>query len=114
MSQTEKVLHAETIIASGAVTARRLVGFDGAQATVTGAKVMGPAVNDAADGEPVAVNAIGSLLVESGAAVAVGADIVTDTQGRAITNPAVGGEYIVGQAVTAVSGAGILVRVLFK
>jgi len=114
MSQTEKVLHAETLTASGAVTARRLVGFDGAQATATGVKVMGPAANDAADGEPVAVNVIGSLLVEAGAAIAAGADVVTDTQGRAITNPAVGGEFIVGQAATAVSGAGTPVRVLFK
>jgi uncharacterized protein DUF2190 len=114
MSQTEKILHAETVIASGAVTARRLVGFDGAQATVAGAKVIGPAANDAADGEAVAVNAIGSVLVEAGAAVAAGADVVTDTQGRAITNPAVGGEYIVGQAVTAATGAGTPIRVLFK
>lgn len=100
-------IHAETKRASGAVTANRCVKFDGAQATVQGEKVLGVARNDAADTELFSVDAIGTAIVEAGAAIAVGDSLIVDALGRAI--PSTGALVVAAGGVavtsTAVNGA---------
>ncbi len=99
-----------SLVASGAVTRRRAVKFSGAQATVQGEKVAGVAEQDAATGALVAVTAIGEMIVESGAAIAVGDDLIVDAQGRAI--PSTGALAIKAGVTdvtsTAANGAGVL------
>jgi hypothetical protein len=50
--------------------------------------------------------------VTAGAAVAVGADVASDSQGRAIVSAS--GDAILGKALTAASAAGEIVEVLLK
>lgn len=92
-------LHAEPVRASGAVTARRAVTFAGAQATTQGEKVLGVSQYDAADTELVAVDTIGTTIIEAGAAIAVGDSLIVDAQGRAIP---VTGNLVVAAGATAV------------
>jgi hypothetical protein len=77
-----------TVRASGAVSIHRGVGYDGAQATVQGQKVIGVSRYAAADGTDFAVTTHGTAIVETGAEVAVGDSLICDDQGRAI--PATG------------------------
>lgn len=91
-----------SMLASGAVTARRAVKFSGAQATVQGEKVAGVANYGAADGKDLAVTAKGTAVIESGAAIAVGQSLIVDAQGRAI--PATGA-LAVGAGATAVTSS---------
>jgi hypothetical protein len=51
----------------------------------------------------------GELLVEAGAAVAVGAEVESDAQGRAITRTA---GVVAGVARDAAAGAGDYIRIL--
>lgn len=107
-------IHAETLRAAGAVVAARLVGFDGAQATVAGQKVLGPAQYAAADGELVAVDAIGTSMVEAGAAIAVGDDLIADAQGRAVPAAGGAGEYVFADALQAATGAGQRIEAILR
>lgn len=84
MSKQNISLLTLSLVAAGAVAAFRAVGHDGAQATVQGQKVAGVARTEAADGETLAVDAKGTAVVESGAAIAVGDSLIVDNQGRAI------------------------------
>ncbi|MGB0695374.1 MAG: capsid cement protein [Rhodospirillaceae bacterium] len=77
-------IHTATIQTTGAVAIYRAVGFDGAQASVAGQKVRGVATTIAAIGEHLAVDVVGSTIVQTGAAVAVGDSLVVDNQGRAV------------------------------
>lgn len=101
-----------TVTAAGAVAACRFVGFGGAQVTAAGAKALGVSTTSALDGDDLAIDVIGTTVIESGGAIAVGDDIVADSQGRAIVNPAVGGEIVLAQALDGASGAGEFVEVL--
>jgi len=86
--------------ASGAITARRAVGFDGAQATVQGQKIMGIAHTDAADGEDLTLDVRGTAVIEAGAAINIGDSLIVDAQGRAIPTT---GNLAVAAGATAVS-----------
>lgn len=138
MSQQSMSLLSLTLIASGAVTENRLVGFTGAQATVAGQKVMGTALTRAATGEALGVVTHGTAIVESGAAITVGAALVSDSQGRAVpasgplslvtgavavTSSAANGailqgaelpEFVFADALQAASGAGEWIEVLLR
>lgn len=70
--------------ASGAVTACRAVGFNGAQATVQGQKVMGVSSYAVASGDMGAADAVGTGIIECGGNIAVGDSLICDSQGRAI------------------------------
>jgi hypothetical protein len=83
MSQSIELLQL-TKTASGAVGASRLVGFNGAQATVAGQRVMGPALYAAANAEQFPVAVAGTAIVESGGVIAVGDALRTDNAGRAV------------------------------
>jgi len=73
-----------TLTASGAVAKYRAVGFDGAQATTAGQKVLGVAMYDAVAGDEFPVAVDDTVLVEAGAAIAVGDALTVDAQGRAV------------------------------
>ena len=126
------------IVATTAVTARRGVGFDGAQATVQGAKIQGIAYTAAAIGDSLRLTAAGTAIVEAGAAIAVGQSLIVDAQGRAIpstgslavaagavavTSTAANGailtggdspEYVFGDALEAAAAAGDFVEVFLR
>lgn len=138
MSKQSITTLALAVVASGAVTAYRAVGFDGAQATTQGQKIMGIAHTDAAAGDPLTVNTDGTVVVESGAAIAVGDSLIVDAQGRAIpttgnlgvaagatqvTSTAANGEileggdlpeYVFADALEAASAAGEFIEVLMR
>ena len=63
---------------------RRFVGFDGG-VCVEGAKALGTLAATAAAGEQAPVDAYGVVLVEAGGAIAVGAQVESDGDGRAVT-----------------------------
>ncbi len=88
--------------------AHRFVGFDGRPSTA-GAKALG--VNNAtfAAGEHASVDAIGVVLVESGAAVAVGQEVTPDADARAV--PIQSGHWPCGWALDAAQGPGELIRI---
>jgi hypothetical protein len=73
-----------TVMASGAIAALRAVGFDGAQASSAGQKVMGVATFGVADGQDASVVAKGTAIIETGGAFARGAALRVDAHGRAV------------------------------
>ncbi len=73
-----------TYKASGAVEAYRAVGFDGAQATIRGQKVIGVSGRDAPSGSYSDVDAVGTTIVRCGGTFSKGDSLIVDTQGRAI------------------------------
>lgn len=111
MSQKIPVLTL-TVAALGAATAHRFVGFDGAQLTTAGAEAFGVSCFDAADGDDLALDVMGTTVVETNGAIAVGDDVVSDDDGTAIVNPGVGGEVVAAKALDAASGAGEFIEVL--
>lgn len=111
MSQKIPVLTL-TVSAAGAVSAHRFVGYDGAQVSASGGKALGVATFDAADGQDLAVDALGTTVVETAGAIAVGDEVVSDATGLAITNPSVGGEVVAAHALDSAAGAGEFIEVL--
>jgi Uncharacterized conserved protein (DUF2190) len=71
--------------------------------------VLGVVDSEADPGLQAPVNAIGSILVESGAAIALDADVETDSLGRAITRTT---GSICGRAIDVATGAGEYIRIL--
>ncbi len=104
---TEHPVLTVTRTASGAVTGRRFVGLDDAQA-VTGATVLGVAAADAADAEPMAVVVVGTVAVEAGAAISKGAEVASNGVGKAIT--AVSTYVIAGHALSLASTDGDMIE----
>lgn len=111
MSQKIPVLTL-TVSALGAVSAHRFVGFDGAQIASAGAETFGVANFAAADGDDLAVDVMGTTVVEAAGVIAVGDDVVADASGMAIVNPGVGGEVVAAKALDAAGGAGEFIEVL--
>ncbi|HYW05011.1 MAG TPA: capsid cement protein [Gammaproteobacteria bacterium] len=126
-----------TLTASGAVSKFRAVGFDGAQASTAGQKVLGVALYDAIDGTDFPIGVDDTVLVEAGAAINVGDALTVDAQGRAVpasqlevaaggtavTSTAANGailqgsvppEYIFADALEAASGAGDIIEVITR
>lgn len=101
-----------TVIAAGAVAAHRFVSFSGAQLATASAAALGVSTFPAIKDDDLAVDVIGTTVVESGGAIAVGAALVTTATGTAITNPAVGTEVVLAYALDAASAAGEFIEVL--
>jgi hypothetical protein len=98
---------APSVKTAGAVLAKRFVGFTGAQIAAVGGKAYGSALMAAtAAGQQIPVLALGLGEVESGAAVAIGDDIISDASGRAITSTSTAGQFVLGIATTATTAAG--------
>ena len=94
---------------SGTVAAHRFVTHAGAQAGAD-ANTLGVARTAGVSADVIPVDVIGTTIVESGAAVAVGASLETDASGRAITWATSG--PVVGRALQAAGGAGEFIEVL--
>lgn len=105
--KTEKVLLAVTIAAAVALARFRFVDFTG-NVPAAGERV-GVANADYAAGEQAGVATHGELLVEAGAAVAVGAQVESDASGRAVT---LSTGVAFGTARDAAAAAGDIIRVL--
>jgi hypothetical protein len=73
-----------TFKASGAVEAFRAVGFDGAQASVRGQKVLGVSGRDVLAGSYSDAAAAGTTIVRCGGAFSKGDSLIVDAQGRAV------------------------------
>lgn len=106
--QTEKILLTVTVLASAALTVKRFVNFAGGQAIATDV-AMGVSNANYDLGEQAGVDTHGEILVEAGAAVAVGAQVQPDASGRAITL-ATGTAF--GRARDAATAAGDFIRVI--
>jgi hypothetical protein len=103
MTQSVSVL-ALSVTSAGAITRGRAVGFDGAQIAAANARLFGIARFAAtAAGEDVAIDVLGTAVAEAGAAIARGAQLGTDAQGRLVTWSS---GPVVGVALQAASGAG--------
>ncbi|CAM3350289.1 capsid cement protein [Paracidovorax anthurii] len=105
---TEKILMATSVPATTALVRQRLVNFDGGQAGAADA-ALGVANANYDPGEQAGVGTHGEILVEAGAAVAKGAQVQPDAQGRAIT---LASGVAFGRARDAATAAGEFIRVL--
>jgi hypothetical protein len=109
MSAQNTALLSLTIAAAGAIAAARFVTPAGAQAGA-GANTLGVSRYAAgAAGEKIAVDALGTAVVEAGGAIAANATIGVDANGRAVTYAA-GAK--VGLALQAAGAAGEFIEVL--
>lgn len=98
-----------SLVATGALAAERFVTHAGAQAGAA-ARTLGVARAKAdAAGEAVPVDVLGTAVVEAGAAIAVGAQLETDANGRAVTKAA---GPAVAVALQAAGAAGEFIEVL--
>ncbi|MFB2554029.1 capsid cement protein [Ensifer soli] len=91
-----------TFTASGAVAEKRAIGFNGAQATTQGQKVIGVSPRPADDGGLSDVDVAGTTVIETGGAFAVGASLIVDNQGRAIASA---GKLALAAGATAVTSS---------
>lgn len=106
--KTEKILLAVTIAAAAALTSFRFVDFTGNVASA-GERPLGVATTDFDIGEQASVATHGEILVEAGAAIAVGAEVESDASGRAVTKTT---GVAFGVARDAAAAAGDIIRVL--
>ena len=105
-----------TFQATGNGVQKRFVNYAGAQAAAADIP-LGVARMDFKAGDQVAADIIGVTAVESGGAIAVGASVVPDAQGRAAADPMTGGNPAAnsaGRAINAVTAAGQTVFVKLK
>lgn len=106
--KTQHILMTVTILAAAALSRLRFVSFTGG-VPAAGARTLGVAEVNADSGEQAAVNTHGELLVEAGAAIAVGAEVESDASGRAVTKAA---GIACGVARDAATAAGDIIRIL--
>jgi hypothetical protein len=109
MSKQSIPLLTLSILASGAVTAHRFVTPLRDQA-VADENTLGVATTDAADGAALAVDALGTTIVEAGATITAGATLKADANGKAIPWAVAGAKVAV--ALEAASAAGQFIEVL--
>lgn len=106
--KTEKILLAVTIAAAAALTRFRFVDFTGNVASA-GERALGVPSTNFDAGEQASVATHGEILVEAGAAIAVGAEVESDASGRAVTKTT---GVAFGVARDAAAAAGDIIRVL--
>jgi len=109
MSQQAISLLALTVVATGTIAANRFVTPAGAQAGAD-ANTLGVARTAAVPGDKIAVDVLGTAVVEAGAALSAGATVKADASGRAITWASSGAK--VGIALEAATAAGQFIEVL--
>lgn len=98
-----------TLALTGTVAACRFVKADGTQ-SVADANTFGIARTGGVSGDKVAVDVIGTAIVEAGAAVTAGATVKADASGRAINWVTSGAK--VALALEAATAAGQMIEVL--
>ena len=106
--KTEKILLAVTIAAAVALSRFRFADYSGNMASA-GERVLGVPTTDFSAGEQASVATHGEILVEAGAAIAAGAEVESDANGRAVTKTTGVG---FGVARDAAGAAGEIIRVL--
>lgn len=106
--KAQQVILVSSILAASALTRQRFVGFDG-NPCADGAVALGAAEVDTDAGNMAPINVTGILLVEAGAAVAVGVEVQSDASGRVIPKAA---GISNGYALDAASDAGELIRIV--
>ena len=94
---------------SGTVAAHRFVTPAGAQAGAD-ANTLGVARTSGVSGDKVAVDVLGTSIVDAGAAISAGATIETNASGKAVTWATSGPKVAI--ALQAASGDGDLIEVL--
>lgn len=108
MSRQKIPLLSLAVVATAAITANRFVAPTGVHATAAG-RALGVATEDAAIGDAVAVDVIGTTTVEASAAIAAGAQIEVAANGKAATLDA---GVAVGRALEAAGADGDMIEVL--
>lgn len=106
--KTSKPILTVTMLAAASLAEFRFASFAGVPC-VAGTRVLGVPRNSAEAGDTVGVDTHGEIVVEAGAAVAVGDEVQSDAEGRAITKDAGIGW---GVARDAAAAAGDYIRVL--
>lgn len=96
-----------SVVAGGAITGYRCVGYNDQQAGAAAA-VKGIARHDAATGEQLAIDVSGVVPVEAGAAIAAGAAVEANAAGKVIT---LASGVVVGRAVQAAAADTDLIRI---
>lgn len=99
-----------TTVLTGGVSAHRFVTVAGAQA-VDGEAAIGIARNDEVAGRAVTIDAVGVFDMIAGAAIAQGAQVQSDADGKPITKAAGAAN---GVALTAAVNPGDIVKILIK
>jgi hypothetical protein len=107
MSATKIPILTLSIVAAGAITERQAIGHDGDVAGA-GEAIFGLATSDAASGEQVAVDVLGTGIGTAGATVTAGQALEVGTSGQLIPLDA---GIQVGRALTG-GGAGAAIEVL--
>lgn len=97
-----------TVTAAAALTEHRFVLQTGLACGANGAAI-GVAQTDAASGDAVAVTVLGTAIIDAGAAVTVGANLESDSLGRAVT---ASNGPVLARALEAASAAGDKIEVL--
>jgi hypothetical protein len=72
------------IVANGTIGRYRGVGFDQAQATVAGQKILGFSRRAAVNGNELDITSLGTACVETGGAFAAGVALAVDSSGRVV------------------------------
>lgn len=106
MSQQAIALLTLPLVATTAVAQYRGVGYNGAQASVAGQKVLGISRRAAAINQDVDVTAKGTAVAETGGAIAVGSALAMDASGRVVAASALAasvGSLQVAAGATAVT-----------
>ena len=103
MALAESIFNAITITASGSLTAKTFVKFDGSTCGA-GEKSLGVAYDEASSGDNVTIETHGLVKMLSGGAVNVGDPIKSDANGKGVTG-IYGTDIINGYAVTSTTAA---------
>lgn len=112
---TQQTVRLISVVASGALAARRMVDFDssGDVAYPSAGSVAAGVLQEAADAADKVISAAlpdGAIVkVEAGAAVALGADVMSNATGQAITATAT--NTIMGKALQAAGALGDIIEV---
>ena len=105
--KSQKVNLVESVVAAVDLTRRRFVGFDG-NVCAAGVKSLGTLAATTAAGEQAPVDSLGVILVEAAGAIALGAQVQSDADGRAVT---LAGGVPNGWAMDAATAAGEIIRI---
>lgn len=109
MSKQSLSLLTLTVLAAGAVSAKRFVSHLGAQA-VAEENTLGVSRTAAAIGEKLPVDVIGTAIVETGGAITAGDKLESDASGRAVTWSTSG--PVLARALESATAAGQFIEVL--
>ncbi len=111
MALTQNSVQTDTILATGALTEKTFIGYDGATCAAN-AKAVGVAIYDASTGDAASVAISGKLVVTAGGAVAAGDAVASDASGYAVSAASVSATVDAGAtAVTSTAANGAIVTV---